>query len=380
MTEAKIMLASGMQLMIEGNVPPQPALPLLESVPWTRVAEPLANAEDAVARLDERLRTSPIADGVLARAHFADAAAALWLEAELVDPDELVLHDAGMDVRTPTHEITRAHAVLRARRTIFREGSGWALSTRGLDFLRGRGRSPALEKKPAPDNSVVEGLLDGELVAALATLDSAESRALQRVTAPVVPDERRNPLVYDEDFDDDAKLAEWRDAVAQTESLPPVLAAAAALAAWIEIAPLQRADWLGPLLAASLLRCRGKTRTHLACLSLGLKSVDRKQRRAADPAARLVAVLDAFAAAARAGLKEHDRLLLAKGILERKLLGRRSTSKLPGLIEYAIETPVASAGMIAQRLNVTPRGAQDLVAELGLREATGRGRYRAWGL
>ena len=31
-------------------------------------------------------------------------------------------------------------------------------------------------------------------------------------------------------------------------------------------------------------------------------------------------------------------------------------------------------------LKITPRAAQDLVAELGLREATGRGRYRAWGI
>jgi len=42
--------------------------------------------------------------------------------------------------------------------------------------------------------------------------------------------------------------------------------------------------------------------------------------------------------------------------------------------------PIASAGMIAAELGVTPRAAQDMVAELGLREMTGRGRYRAWGI
>jgi hypothetical protein len=36
--------------------------------------------------------------------------------------------------------------------------------------------------------------------------------------------------------------------------------------------------------------------------------------------------------------------------------------------------------MIAAALGVTPRAAQDMVAELGLREMTGRGRYRAWGI
>jgi len=50
------------------------------------------------------------------------------------------------------------------------------------------------------------------------------------------------------------------------------------------------------------------------------------------------------------------------------------------LIEYVISRPLVSAGMIAEALGVTPRAAQTLVAELGLREATGRGRYRAWGV
>jgi hypothetical protein len=36
--------------------------------------------------------------------------------------------------------------------------------------------------------------------------------------------------------------------------------------------------------------------------------------------------------------------------------------------------------MIADEFEVTPRAAQNLVAELGLREMTGRGRYRAWGV
>jgi hypothetical protein len=45
-----------------------------------------------------------------------------------------------------------------------------------------------------------------------------------------------------------------------------------------------------------------------------------------------------------------------------------------------IATPIASAGMIAAALGITPRAAQDLVAELGLREATGRWRYHAWGI
>ena len=50
------------------------------------------------------------------------------------------------------------------------------------------------------------------------------------------------------------------------------------------------------------------------------------------------------------------------------------------LLDYVLTRPVVSAGMIAKELDITPRAAQNLVAELGLREVTGRGRYRAWGI
>ncbi len=64
---------------------------------------------------------------------------------------------------------------------------------------------------------------------------------------------------------------------------------------------------------------------------------------------------------------------------ERKLTGRRSASRVHALIDIIMTPPVASAGMIAKEPGITPRAAQAMVAELGLRELTGRGRYRAGG-
>jgi DNA binding protein with HTH domain len=78
------------------------------------------------------------------------------------------------------------------------------------------------------------------------------------------------------------------------------------------------------------------------------------------------------------GTKDHDRWRLAREVLERKLSGRRKHSKLPAMIGLVLARPLVSAGMIAAELGVTARAAQDLVGELGLREITGRGRYRAW--
>ena len=66
----------------------------------------------------------------------------------------------------------------------------------------------------------------------------------------------------------------------QTAALPPVLAAALALDAWEQIAPLQHSPWLGRLLIPALLRARGKTKAHLVCLAIGLRAVPRERRRA----------------------------------------------------------------------------------------------------
>jgi hypothetical protein len=49
-----------------------------------KAAGPLAAADDAVSRLDERLRASPIRDGWIARTHFLDACASAGIDGALV--------------------------------------------------------------------------------------------------------------------------------------------------------------------------------------------------------------------------------------------------------------------------------------------------------
>src|SRR5947209_14132789 len=139
MTEAKAVLASVAPLPVKVIKTLLLNYKIPEPLPWAQLAGPLAAAEDALARLDERLAKSPIRDGAISRMHFTDSCASLWLDGELVHLDDLVLHDAGMDVRAPTHELTRAHAVLRARRRIAEAKPEWALSAPGLSSLRGRG-------------------------------------------------------------------------------------------------------------------------------------------------------------------------------------------------------------------------------------------------
>ncbi|WP_366511768.1 helix-turn-helix domain-containing protein [Mesorhizobium sp.] len=64
----------------------------------------------------------------------------------------------------------------------------------------------------------------------------------------------------------------------------------------------------------------------------------------------------------------------------RRLRNRRKNSSLPALIELVLARPVVSAGLIAAELKISQRAALGLVAELAIREVTGRGRYRAWGI
>jgi Protein of unknown function (DUF1612)/HTH DNA binding domain len=367
-------------------------------LPLETLFGPAARATEALTRLDERLARSPVRDGWIERQHFADAAAALWLEGELVHLEDLVLHDAHMDIRVPTHELTRAHAMLRARRQIFTHKPDWALGADGLRRLA-HGDSVAQLSVPAGygggetgrssdvQSAAGDAASPDQLENALAAMDRVlehTAKVLESSDASLglekSPWPERPSLVYDSEWDEDARLAEWQDVLVQTRSLPVVLRAAILTDAWSEIDVLQRAAWLGPLLVAALLRQEGIAAHHLASLHLGAKQIPRERRRARSRADRLVAQLDAVHEAAKLGLKEHDRLMLAKGQMERRLVDRRVSSRLPDLIELVLSRPLVSSGMIQQALKVSKQGALNLVGELDLREMTGRGRFRAWGI
>ncbi|MER8823091.1 RHE_PE00001 family protein [Mesorhizobium sp. M0991] len=371
----------------------------LDKLPLETLIGPVARATEVLVRLDERVARSPVRDGLVERQHFADATSALWLEGELVHLEDLVLHDAHMDIRTPTHELTRAHAVLRTRRRIFAQKPDWALSRDGFLALTGRGGAmPAAGQKSrdgegagtasveTDDRDDAEADLLGEEFAEIDAVLARSSKLLSGADVRVKaarPDDRPEPqngLIYDLDWNEEERLAEWHAVLAETRAQPVILRAAVLLEAWSDIEVLQHATWLGPLLVAALLRQEGLAAHHLACLHLGAKNIPRERRRARNRGDRLLALLDAIHDAAVAGLKEHDRLVLAKSQMERRLKQRRASSKLPDLVELVLSRPLVSTGMIQERLKVTKQGALNLVGELGLREMTGRGRFRAWGV
>jgi len=364
---------------------------------------PLSAADDALARLDERLRASPIRAGVTARADATEACAALWAEGELVALDDLVLHDAGMDVRTPSHALVRAQQYLRLRRQAATGDPEFLLTPAGILRLLGRPpRSPENRAGEGPGNDadalaghVFEaGLaaaagpseksgpdpLDADpLDTALADLTAA-TRAAGAVLQRGAAAPNRDGFLYDESLDEPQNLAVWRARFAEADTLPPLLGALLLARSWRQTEPVQRQAWLAPLLAGLYLRRRGRTEAHLLSFTLGLRLLRPKPHRGASLAEALRRDLAVVDAAARESLAQHDRLMLAKALLARKGRGRRETSALPRLAALLLDSPLVSVPMIAETLKISPQAAQILLRDLGpnLREITGRQRYRAW--
>jgi hypothetical protein len=328
-----------MSYALTDSGPPAPVYALPRELPWSAFARALERAEEGLARLDERLNGSPLAEGWIERGHFGEACAALYLEGELVHLEDLVLRDARMDVRAASHGTARAMAVLRARRLAERREAGWLLTGSGLDTLRG-GRA-----------------------------------------APAEPGRERPELVYEIDWDEDERLEAWREIVRQTDERPALVAAAIAYDAWCRMAPLQRTGWVGSVLVSGLLKGRGKTRHHLLALNTGMRACSYRRAHFHDLAQRIGGFLEGGATAAELGHKDLDRLSLARERLGLKLKGRRSTSRLPDLVGLILSRPLISVPLAARELKVSPQAVEGMLKDLGtLRELTGRGRYRAWGI
>lgn len=308
---------------------------MLDGLDWRRLAGPLDRATDALARLDERLRTSDLAEGWRARIDYHDSCAAIWVEGELASLEDVVLREAGMDVRLASDATNRALAVLRTRRRMSALAPARLLAQDELSALCG-GRAEAGEDRIWLEEADGEGERIGEVLAFLPDLSL----------------------------------------------LPPLLGAAVFLEIWTGSGLSARRPSVGPLAAAVFLRRAGRTKRHLAALALGLKEGRLRLARSQSRQERIETTLAALQAGAVAGGRELDRLAVAAERLDLKGRGRRADSRLPDLGRLLLDLPLVSAPLAARRLKVSQQAVQKLMGELEgvAREVTGRGRYRAWAI
>jgi hypothetical protein len=288
---------------------------------------------------------------------------ALHLDGHLIDVGDLVLHDAGMDVRHPTHELTRAASALRARRTALARKAPWPLSIDGLAALRGLAPIAADtaggRKKAGPDPEDEAAYPPYANDADPWAVHLAEIDALLDRTSKVLAGESpirksRSPLVCDLDQDEAEAEDLWLDVVQRTSSWPAIAAAAVAWNAWLDLNLYTRLPWLGLIMAASILRARGLI-AHLLPLAAGFKQSRFRPQGREGAAEKLEGFCQVLEEALSIAHKDLDRLVLARELMSRVTARTRSNSKLPELVGLFLSRPLVTVPLAAKLLKVTPR-------------------------
>ncbi|MDZ4366431.1 MAG: RHE_PE00001 family protein [Afipia sp.] len=369
----------------------------------------------ALARFDERLSRVELvlAEGARQRGHSFEAQALIGLAGGLCPLEDLCLHDAGMDVRSPTREIARAAAMLDERRRLARRepaeilNPGAMRQRLGIDEPEEEDRrsrktttSGTAKQIAAPwdqidleedDDQAREDELDLEDEddsddPAFTEIDALLARTRKKLDAwnDLSSDEGRiNLILRDPGYDAAGRLSRWEAILEEGRGLPAALAAALALDAWLWLEPSERAGELGFAFAATVLRQRGLATAHLPALGLGLRRGKFRWGPHQALGVRIDGLLGAFGEAAAFGQADLDRLSLARALMLRRCEGRRGNSKLAELVDLFVASPLVTVQLAAARLQVTPQAVEAMLKKLGgslPRELTGRKRYRAWGI
>jgi hypothetical protein len=400
------------------------------------LARPIEAATLALVRIDERLgRCEPVlADGVRARFHLFEAQALAQLAGELASLEDLVLHDAGMDVRAPSTGVVRAQRILDERRNLARRAPDAVLAPEALSRLIGvaaeSGQVKAREEQTGPAAAAVsaaarpavsgpwdmpkpfaeDGLWpdpdegdvgdgpelpddEGEALASdssraapgdLAAIDALLARTGRLLGAfERPPPETPSLRLRDPDYGASSRLMAWLDALRAAEDAPAVLATAIALDAWLMLEPAERGGEVGFSLAATILRQRDVAAHHLPALGLGYRKGRFRWSPHQAQGVRLAGLIDAMQGSAQLADGDLKRLTLAREVMGRRCEGRRGNSKLPQLVDLFMASPLVTVQMATEKLKVTQQAVEVMLRELGPslpRELTGRKRYRAWGI
>ena len=352
---------------------------------------PLAAAQDALARLDARADTAPdpVRRGLIARLALREAAGWLAAHNAWVHPDDLALRtrnlagrfDTAAQIARPEHALPSTLAAAPGAWDDPEDFSALARNERlAVHALALARRLTALPRRHDPFSDVA---------AATAWLGPLGAGDL-----------------------DPHRFAAWRAAVlpgagrskgrapASSPALPPLLQAAEAALAWMESGTTDQPDALVALAIAALRLARSDTLRSIplpfwsAWPALGQPSDSWALPRLRPAVAREVCGADrapwpisflAFAAeAARAGLRDLDRLQVAAEVGKKLADGLDKRSRLPAAVDLVLARPVVTPRGLAERLDITLQAANrilgGMVAAGVVREVTGRGRFRAFGV
>jgi hypothetical protein len=336
-------------------------------LPVQELLLPLAQAEDALSRLDALAgAASPaVQAGLAARMALSEAAGWLAVEEIWVHPRDLALRDARLTGSTAAALVGERLAsvlpsTLHDAEAAPIEAPADAAIERALALARALRRLASLQT--------------------VDPLDSTESFA--NAVGALGP--ARWPVAAAAEVPD---FAAWRGELLKAgEGEPALLAAAHAATRWAreagEAEPVRPAAVQALLVAAIVAKRRGRLR-HVPlpfwCAFTGRMGV---RRPALHAVAWPVAFLAEVAESARRGLSELDRLNAAAGRAQALAAKERSHGQAGKAAEIALRQPVLTAAGLAAELGATPQGALLIIKRLMaagiLREATGRASFRAF--
>jgi hypothetical protein len=306
------------------------------------ILDAFLRVDDALSRLDERARLSPLQAAWSQRPLYRNACAAMHTQNCLVHLEDLVLLDGHAYSGTMYADLSAALGILKFWQAGLREDAAMLL------------RSP----------------MPGEMPRPLASLVLGDPMAPQDV-----PD-----YFWDPDWDEPGRLQQWRQVWQNTDRLPPLLAAAIVWDAWHTLSPEQQGTWRSTLLAALVLRARGKTRHLLLPIDTGQRLSRKRWDIRDDTAKRMTAFFDMVACAVQAAGNELDSLSSANARMRLKIKDVPKNSRLPALADLMVAKPIVSIPLACKELRISKQALRMMIPRLGSapREITERRRYRCW--
>ena len=301
-----------------------------------QLAVSLEAAATAVVRLDEMVgRQGRVGEGYRARLDFQEACALRAIAGELVPVEDLVLIDSGTPIRLSTIELTRARAILQARRQAAANPPAWAWSDKALFEDR---------------------------------IDVARDELLK--------------VLGDIEWNEDERVDQWRATVGGLPALPVMMKAAVAWDAWLQLEPMHGGHWRAALMAGSILREGNLAANHLFALGVGARRSRLRHDDRQPLDRRLATFFEWVTTAADAGRQELKRLNLADQVMRQVAKHKHVDSRLPAFIDLVLSRPVISAELACRELQLSATGFRRLRESLGttLREMSGRRRFQVWGV